>query len=67
MATMLGNLYAALIEAGASPDKAQAAAEEATRHEYDIADLKSDVRLLKWMVGLVIALNLAMFYKVWGF
>jgi hypothetical protein len=72
MAAMLGNLYDALIEAGASPDKAQAAAEEAYAddriHDGDIkdlkaavADLQADMRLVKWMLGALIALNVAMF------
>lgn len=71
MAAMLGNLYSALIEAGASPDKAQAAAEEATRettrHDPTIADLLYRMKLMQWMMGLMIALNLAIFYRVWGF
>ena len=67
MAMMMGNLYEALKGAGAPDDKARAAAEEVARQEYDIADLKSDVRLLKWMVGTQFLFVLAIFYKVWGF
>ena len=67
MAMMMGNLYEALKGAGAPEDKAKAAAEEVARHEYDIADLKSDVRLLKWITGTQFLFVLAIFYKVWGF
>jgi hypothetical protein len=72
MATMMGSLYSALIAANVPPDKAQAAAEEAyagvrtndtpiANLQNDFADLKADMRLVKWMVGALIALNVAMF------
>jgi hypothetical protein len=48
MALQLGALREALIEAGASPEKANKAAEE-------IAGYDSDLKLLKWMVGGVYA------------
>jgi hypothetical protein len=44
MALQLGALREALIDAGASPEKAGAAAEE-------LAGYDSDLKLLKWMVG----------------
>jgi hypothetical protein len=44
MALQLGALREALIEAGASPEKASKAAEE-------VATYDADLRLLKWMVG----------------
>jgi hypothetical protein len=58
---MMGNLYDALTAAGASREKAQAAAEEIANHDNAIAELKSDMRLIKWMVGALLALNVAMF------
>jgi hypothetical protein len=71
MASMMGNLHNALIEAGASREKAQAAAEEAYAgaHTNDaaIADLTQRVKLMQWMLGVVMAGVLAIFYKVWGF
>jgi hypothetical protein len=48
MALQLGALREALIDAGATPDKAGKAAEE-------VAAYDSDLRLLKWMVGGVYA------------
>jgi len=61
MAIMMGNLYEALKGAGASEEKAKAAAEEIANYDNAIADLKSDMQLVKWMLGALIALNVAMF------
>jgi hypothetical protein len=44
MALQLGALREALIDAGASPEKADKASEE-------LAGYDSDLKLLKWMVG----------------
>lgn len=58
MALMLAKTYGALVEAGASEEKAREAAEEIAEYERrfgtiekDLADVKGDLRLLKWMVG----------------
>jgi hypothetical protein len=61
MALMLGSLRDALVDAGASEDKANKAAEEAAGYESELAEVKSDLRLLKWMVGTNIALSIAGF------
>jgi phage shock protein A len=68
MALMLGQLYDAL-RAGNVPDKARAAAEEVANYEgeiaklrIEIAEIKSDVRLLKWMMGFVLAFQVANFF-----
>ena len=68
MALMLGQLYDAL-RAGNVPDKARAAAEEVANYEGEIAklrieigEIKSDVRLLKWMMGFVLAFQVANFF-----
>lgn len=52
MALQLGALREALIEAGASQEKAEKAAEELAGYEK----LASDLRLLNWMVGGIYAL-----------
>jgi hypothetical protein len=71
MAMMMGNLHNALIEAGASKEKAQAAAEEAYAevHTSDatLADVLHRVKLMQWTMSLMAAGILAIFYKVWGF
>jgi hypothetical protein len=51
MALQLGALRDALLEAGASKDKAEKAAEELAGYDSQIAHILSDLRLLKWQVG----------------
>jgi hypothetical protein len=53
MAIQLGALREALIEAGASPEKAAKASEE-------VAGYDSDLKVLKWMVGGVYAVLVIM-------
>lgn len=60
MAVMLGNLYGALREAGVPDDRAQKAAEEVVSFKDEISSVKTDVVLLKWMVGFNIALTLGL-------
>lgn len=64
MALQLGALRDALIEAGASGEKAAAAAEEIAAYERDMSDLRSDVRLIKWSQGIIIGGILAILVKV---
>jgi hypothetical protein len=73
MTTLIKELYSALLEAGVSEEKASAAAEaiEEPRDEprlraieKDIAELKSDVRLLKWMASFNIALSVGILVKL---
>ncbi len=55
MSTMNSEIYSALIEAGASEEKAKAAAVSVTDYEKDINEVKSDLKVIKWGVGLIIA------------
>ncbi len=55
MSTMNSEIYAALIEAGTSEEKAKAAAVSVTDYERDMNEVKSDLKLIKWGIGLVIA------------
>ena len=61
MALMLGKLYDALKAANIPDDQARAAAEEVATYEQ----VKSDTRLLKWMMGVLIALVLGVFWMQW--
>lgn len=61
MAVMLGNLYEAPREAGVPEDRAQKAAEEAAASSdllelrKDMSQVKTDLAVLKWMVGFSLA------------
>jgi hypothetical protein len=55
MALMLGKLYDALRLAGVPDDKAREAAEEVATYEKDLAEIKPDLRLLKWLTGTTLA------------
>ena len=59
MKTAASKTYMAYVSAGAEPEAALAAAEE-------MGEIASDVRILKWMVGVVIGLLLAGFTLVAG-
>jgi hypothetical protein len=51
MALQLGALREALIEAGASPEKANKAAEELAGYENRLAGIETKLAVLMWMVG----------------
>ena len=63
MAIMLSKTYEALKAAGAPDDKAREAAEEIAAYDNRLANIESDVRLLKWMMGLVLAGVLSLVVK----
>jgi hypothetical protein len=62
MALQLGALREALIEAGASPEKADKASEELASYENRLANLETKVAVLTWMVGTNIALTLGVLW-----
>jgi hypothetical protein len=63
---MLGQLYAALRSANVSDEHARAAAEEVAGFEVRISRIESDLRLIKWMVGTLLALQLGLgFGNLW--
>ena len=64
MALMLGRLYDALRSAGVPDDKAREAAEEVAAYEKDLAEFKSDLRLLKWLTGTTLAGVVAVVVRV---
>jgi len=63
MAIMLSKTYEALKAAGAPDDKAREAAEEIAAYDNRLANIEPDVRLLKWMMGLVLAGVLSLVVK----
>jgi hypothetical protein len=54
-AVMLSRTYDALVAAGSPEDKARAAAEELAGYESRFAKIESDLAVVKWMLGVVIA------------
>jgi hypothetical protein len=73
MALQLGALREALIEAGASPEKANQAAEEVASYENRLAGVETKlvgldgkVNLLTWMVTFNLAMTLAILWRVFA-
>ena len=65
MATMIQEVYDALLEAGASADKAGSAAEASANYEnrfsnieLGLQELKGEMSQIKWMLGLVIMVEI---------
>lgn len=58
MALQLGHLYQALIGAGAEQESAQRAAEEVANYDNRLSGLEGDMKVVKWMLGTIIALCL---------
>ena len=61
MTTMLSEVYDALLEAGATQEKARKAAEAVAGYENrfskienELTGIRGELNLLKWMVGLVL-------------
>lgn len=64
MALQLGALRDALIEAGASEDKASRAAEELASYENRLASMENKLSVLIWMVGTNLAVTLGLLAKM---
>ena len=61
MALQLGALRDALIDAGASDDKANKASEELAGYETRVGRMEGKLTLLLWAVGMNVAATLAVF------
>ena len=66
MATMISEVYDALKEAGASEEKARKAAEAIASYENRFSKIESDLLVLKWMVGYLVASTTAILWKVFS-
>ena len=64
MATMISEVYDAFIAAGAPEDRARKAAEAVADYENPFTRIDSELLILKWMVGLAIALNVAILTRL---
>jgi hypothetical protein len=68
---MISEVYDALIAAGAPEDKARKAAEVLASYDdrfsrivSELVRIQSELNLLKWMVGVAIALNVAILARL---
>lgn len=59
MATMISEVYDALRSVGVGEDKARKAAEAMATYDPRFARLEADMLLVKWMLGAVLALCIA--------
>ncbi|MET0969904.1 MAG: integrase [Tardiphaga sp.] len=64
MATMVTKVYDALKDAGASEEKARAAATAMAMHEPRCSAMASDIKLLQWMLGFDLAFTVAIAVKL---
>lgn len=64
MALQLGALREALLEAGASDEKAQRAAEEVATYESRLASIDSRLGVLTWMVGTNLVVTLGVLWRL---
>ena len=55
MTTMIAEVYDAFIAAGAPEDKARAAAQTLANNDARFAKLESDMLVVKWMLGVLLA------------
>jgi len=54
MAIMMGNLYEALVEGGASADNARKAAEEVADYQKQLSEIRTDLTLVKTLLGVIV-------------
>ena len=58
MSLRLGALQDALTNAGATDDLARKAAEEVAEYERQMSDIRTELRVVKWMLGSLVGLSL---------
>ena len=66
MSTMISEVYDALKEAGASDEKAKAAAQALANYENRFAKIDTNLALLKWMIGFNLAFTMAILWKLFS-
>ena len=66
MSTMISEVYDALKEAGASEEKAKAAAQALANYENRFASINTDLVPLKWMIGFNLAFTMAVLWKLFS-
>ena len=63
---IIEEIYDALPEAGASEEKARAAARAMTNYETRISKIESRLTLLEWMIGFNLAMTIAILFRVFS-
>ena len=66
MSTMISEVYAALVEAGASEEKARKAAETLAGYDNRFAGVEKSLAVLQWMVGTALLGILGLLAKQFG-
>jgi hypothetical protein len=64
MANMQSEVFEAFKDMGVSDEKALRAAGALARRDDDVGSLKADMGLVKWMLGVVMAFQIAIFFKL---
>jgi len=64
MTTMQSEVFEAFRSINVPEDKALHAAAALSRRDDDVSTIKSDVMLMKWMLGVVLAFQVAVFVKL---
>lgn len=64
MTTMQSEVYEAFRSIDVAEDKAVKAAAALSRRDDDVSSLKSDMNLMKWMLGFVLAFQIGIFAKL---
>jgi len=71
MSTMIAELYDALKDAGASEEKARAAAKTMADYDsrfnkidQDLYLIKAEITILKWMLGFLVAGMVSLLFKI---
>jgi hypothetical protein len=66
MITMQSEVFEALRSIDISEEKALKAAGALAKRDDDVVQLKSDVQLMKWMLGFVLAFQVAFAFKLFA-
>ncbi len=64
MTVMQSEVFEAFRAIDVPEDKALKAAQALSRRDDDVSSLKSDMTLMKWMMGFVLAFQVAIFVKL---
>jgi hypothetical protein len=64
MTTMISEVYDALVSAGAPEEKARKAAESLTKNDDRLAKIEGELLVIKWMMGFVLAFQVAIVAKL---